>query len=213
MSTEARTLWVGNLSDNIDEDLLYELFVQAGPLENVNVKRGPGNSNQNPFAFVTFRHDASVGYAIALFDGISLYGRVLNMKQRHGVTPDYKYRDIMESYLQEMHHSRGRQQQQQQQPLMNYGNQLEQQGIHYAMIQQQMMMIKQQQHYDSGGNNGGTRGGFRRDQRDGGQARDNLRGIHGGHSHDRYERSSGSRRQQHHGAHHGSKHHHHNHSR
>lgn len=63
------------------------------------MKRAPGNSNQNPFAFVTFRHDASVGYAIALFDGISLYGRVLNMKQRHGVTPDYKYRDIMESYV------------------------------------------------------------------------------------------------------------------
>lgn len=33
MSTEARTLWVGNLSDNIDEDLLYELFVQVNSSE------------------------------------------------------------------------------------------------------------------------------------------------------------------------------------
>ena len=29
MGDEDRTLWVGNLSENVDEDLLYELFLQV----------------------------------------------------------------------------------------------------------------------------------------------------------------------------------------
>ncbi|OQR68131.1 hypothetical protein BIW11_02073 [Tropilaelaps mercedesae] len=231
MGSDSRTLWVGNLSDNVDEDLLYELFIQAGPLENVNVKKCPPNGGQNPFAFVTFRHEISVGYAIALFEGISLYGRSLNMKQRHGVTPDYKYRDMMESYLRELHHSRGRlqwdnqsqgyassvvdlrsqqqqqQQQQQQLPLINYGTQLDQYGMRY-MAQQQLMVTQQQQHYDIGSNAGGgnegargRQGGFRREQRDVGQQRDS-RSSHG-HAHERHEKSGASRR------YHGSKHHYH----
>ena len=34
-----RTLWCGSLSDKVDDRILYELFLNAGPLEKVTIPR------------------------------------------------------------------------------------------------------------------------------------------------------------------------------
>ncbi|XP_003747900.1 uncharacterized RNA-binding protein C25G10.01 [Galendromus occidentalis] len=102
MGDEDRTLWVGNLSENVDEDLLYELFLQAGPLQTVTVKK-PANG-QNPFGFVTYQHEESVAYAIVLFEGTTLFGRVLNMRER-SANPDGKYKRLMADYLRDRERS------------------------------------------------------------------------------------------------------------
>ena len=75
-----RTIYVGNLVENVTEEILFELFLQAGPLVNVVIKR-PRNSN-NKFAFVIFKHSQSVPYAIELFRDTKLYGRVLSIRAR-----------------------------------------------------------------------------------------------------------------------------------
>lgn len=78
---EARTLYCGNIDEQMDEELLYELFVQAGPLEKISMPRdrfrgGPG------YAFITFKHECSVPYAVELFDDTTLFGRTPKLRSR-----------------------------------------------------------------------------------------------------------------------------------
>ena len=56
-------LWAGNLEDKVTEELLYELFLQAGPLDYV---KKPKEKN---FAFICYKHKDSVKYAMKLFEG------------------------------------------------------------------------------------------------------------------------------------------------
>nr|XP_055030421.1 RNA-binding protein 7 [Misgurnus anguillicaudatus] len=78
-----RTLFVGNLDPQVTEELIFELFVQAGPLTKVKIpKDNDGKSKQ--FAFVNFKHEISVPYALHLLNGIRLFGRQLNIQFRSG---------------------------------------------------------------------------------------------------------------------------------
>ncbi|XP_050294086.1 RNA-binding protein 7 [Anthonomus grandis grandis] len=79
---DARTVWVGNLADQVNEELLYELFLQAGPIERVKIPTDRGR--QSNFGFVTFKHEASVPYTLELLKGVQLFERVLNIKPRNG---------------------------------------------------------------------------------------------------------------------------------
>ncbi|XP_043286500.1 splicing regulator RBM11 isoform X1 [Venturia canescens] len=76
MSRDMRTLWCGNLSNRVTEDILYELFLQAGPLEEVKIPRDR-DSRPRAYGFVTYKHDESVDYALELYKGTSLYGKEL----------------------------------------------------------------------------------------------------------------------------------------
>ncbi|KAK1785345.1 hypothetical protein P4O66_018725 [Electrophorus voltai] len=78
-----RTLFVGNLDPQVTEELLFELFLQAGPLIKVKIpKDNEGKSKQ--FAFVNFKHEVSVPYSMNLLNGIRLFGRQLNIQYRAG---------------------------------------------------------------------------------------------------------------------------------
>ncbi|CAL8078348.1 unnamed protein product [Calicophoron daubneyi] len=74
--TADRTLYLRNITADIKEPLLYELFLQAGPVEDVAIK---GN-----IAFVTFEDEESVLYACSLFEGIKLYGNEIVVRPRAG---------------------------------------------------------------------------------------------------------------------------------
>lgn len=93
-----RTLWCGNLDAKVTEDLLRELFVQAGPVEDVKIPKD-NTGRPRSFAFVTFVHVESVGYTLALMDGITLYGRPVRMQRRPQAAVDNTYVDMMAKYL------------------------------------------------------------------------------------------------------------------
>ncbi|XP_038214866.1 RNA-binding protein 7 [Zerene cesonia] len=76
-----KTLWCGNLSEQVNEEILYELFLQAGPLEKVRIARDRDGRQKN-FAFITFNHEVSVPYAINLFRGTALFNRTLLLQTR-----------------------------------------------------------------------------------------------------------------------------------
>lgn len=78
-----RTLFVGNLDPQVTEELLFELFLQAGPLIKVKIPRD-NDGNSKMFAFVNFKHEVSVPYCMELLSGIRLYGRQLNIKFKTG---------------------------------------------------------------------------------------------------------------------------------
>ncbi|KAM4751975.1 splicing regulator RBM11 isoform 2-T2 [Cyanocitta cristata] len=80
-----QTLLVGNLESRVREEILYELFLQAGPLTKVMIcedKEGKPKS----FGYVCFKHKVSVPYAKALLDGIRLYGRPITVQYWKGTS-------------------------------------------------------------------------------------------------------------------------------
>lgn len=84
MSNEVdRTLWVGNLHEKATEEILYELFLQAGPLEKVKIAKDKEGRQKN-FAFITFEHSCSVPYTIQLLNQTPLYGTPLKIQCRSG---------------------------------------------------------------------------------------------------------------------------------
>ncbi|XP_069745216.1 splicing regulator RBM11-like [Narcine bancroftii] len=78
-----RTIFVGNLDSGAREEILFELFLQAGPLTKVHIARDK-DGRQKTYGFVCFKHTESVPYAITLLNGIRLYGRPLNLQYRSG---------------------------------------------------------------------------------------------------------------------------------
>uniref|UniRef100_A0A6B2EF21 Putative rna-binding protein 7 n=1 Tax=Phlebotomus kandelakii TaxID=1109342 RepID=A0A6B2EF21_9DIPT len=81
MTDESRTLFCGNLSDKVTEELLYELFLQAGPIDEVRIPK------QRSFGFVTYRHEATIPYALNLYSGTRLFGREINVALRSQQSP------------------------------------------------------------------------------------------------------------------------------
>ncbi|XP_076466752.1 uncharacterized protein LOC143297996 [Babylonia areolata] len=99
------TLWVGGLADEVTEDHLYELFLQAGPLEKV-VRPKDKDGTCKKFAFVEFRHAESVPYAIQVMDGVKLFNHHLRLKGRTGSQHDSSRSDSP-STLSHSHSDRG----------------------------------------------------------------------------------------------------------
>ncbi|XP_006823183.1 uncharacterized protein LOC102801539 [Saccoglossus kowalevskii] len=83
-----RTLWVGNLDTKVTEDVLYELFVQAGPLIDVKIAKDKEGNRRN-YAFVEFKHDVSIPYTIQLMNGIRVYDRPLKIQCRPNSKHDF----------------------------------------------------------------------------------------------------------------------------
>ncbi|KAG7200516.1 hypothetical protein KM043_001080 [Ampulex compressa] len=87
MDVDRRTLWCGNLSNRVTEEILYELFLQGGPVQRVSIPKDR-DGRQRSYGFVTYKHDVSVSYALDLFDGTMLFDKPINMKMRNTVDLD-----------------------------------------------------------------------------------------------------------------------------
>ncbi|XP_028646336.1 splicing regulator RBM11-like isoform X2 [Erpetoichthys calabaricus] len=78
-----RTVFVGNLESRVKEEILFELFLQAGPLTRVAIPKDK-DGRQKSYGFVCFKHKEAVPYAIALLNGIHLYGRPIKLHYKFG---------------------------------------------------------------------------------------------------------------------------------
>jgi len=84
MIDERHTLYVGRVHPKVTEEILFELFLQAGPLLKVVLpKKERGETAHKGFAFVEFKHQESLDYAIAVLTGESLYGQQLIIKHKN----------------------------------------------------------------------------------------------------------------------------------
>jgi len=84
MIDERHTLYVGRVHPKVTEEILFELFLQAGPLRKVVLpKKERGETAHKGFAFVEFKHQESLDYAIAVLTGASLYGQQLVIKHKN----------------------------------------------------------------------------------------------------------------------------------
>jgi len=77
------TLFVGNLNEKVTEELLFELFLQAGPIKNVCIPKDRATGKQRNYGFVTFKHKVSVKYSIDLLNGIRMFEKSLSLNVKH----------------------------------------------------------------------------------------------------------------------------------
>ncbi|OWK17972.1 RBM7 [Cervus elaphus hippelaphus] len=93
-----RTLFVGNLETKVTEELLFELFHQAGPVIKVKIPKDK-DGKPKQFAFVNFKHEVSVPYAMNLLNGIKLFGRPIKIQFR---SENFQRQAVMNSVLRQM---------------------------------------------------------------------------------------------------------------
>ncbi|XP_044525513.1 RNA-binding protein 7 isoform X2 [Gracilinanus agilis] len=92
-----RTLFVGNLDSKVTEELLFELFHQAGPVIKVKIPKDK-DGKPKQFAFVNFKHEESVPYGMNLLNGIKLFGRPIKIQFRSGSS--HASQEVSSSYSQ-----------------------------------------------------------------------------------------------------------------
>uniref|UniRef100_A0A3Q2NR55 RRM domain-containing protein n=1 Tax=Fundulus heteroclitus TaxID=8078 RepID=A0A3Q2NR55_FUNHE len=78
-----RTLFIRNLDTRVTEELLFELFLQAGPLVRTKIPKD-FDGKQKTFGFAVYKHEVSVPYAMQLLNGTSLYGKSIQVQFRTG---------------------------------------------------------------------------------------------------------------------------------
>lgn len=79
---QLRTLWCGGVAEKVDEEILYELFLNAGPLERVTIPRDKETKKQRNFAFVLFQHAESTRYAFDMLQGTKLFGQPIRLQNK-----------------------------------------------------------------------------------------------------------------------------------
>ncbi|CAJ1065870.1 RNA-binding protein 7 [Xyrichtys novacula] len=78
-----RTLFIRNLDQRVTEELLFELFLQAGPLIKTKIPKD-SDGKQKTFGFAVYKHEVSAPYAVQLLNGTNLFGRCLHVQFRSG---------------------------------------------------------------------------------------------------------------------------------
>ncbi|CAG9834136.1 unnamed protein product [Diabrotica balteata] len=75
------TIYVGGLDDKVSESLLWELFVQAGPLVNVHMPKDRVTTMHQGYGFVEFMGEEDADYAIKIMNMIKLYGKPIRVNK------------------------------------------------------------------------------------------------------------------------------------
>jgi len=75
------TVWVGGLDAEVDEDLLWELMLQAGPLSSVNMRRDKITGEHSGYAFVEFASEQDADYAMKIMNMVRVFGKSLKINK------------------------------------------------------------------------------------------------------------------------------------
>lgn len=74
-------LYVGNLSYNVTENDLQDLFAQYGPVTEVNLMLDRMSGRPRGFAFVTMETKEAADAAVAALNGKDMQGRALTVNE------------------------------------------------------------------------------------------------------------------------------------
>ena len=75
------TVYVGNLDSKVDEELLWELSIQCGPVSNVSLPRDRVTGCHQGFAFVEYKSTDDADYAIRILNMVRLFGKPLRLNK------------------------------------------------------------------------------------------------------------------------------------
>ncbi|CEL95005.1 unnamed protein product [Vitrella brassicaformis CCMP3155] len=71
------TAYCGNLDPRVDEETLWELFIQCGPVKNVHIPRDKVTGGHSGYGFVEFHSEEDCDYAIKIMNMVKLYTKPL----------------------------------------------------------------------------------------------------------------------------------------
>ncbi|KAF4519289.1 hypothetical protein B566_EDAN002179 [Ephemera danica] len=75
------TIYVGGLDEKVSEALLWELFVQSGPVVNVHMPKDRVTQMHQGYGFVEFMGEEDADYAIKIMNMIKLYGKPIRVNK------------------------------------------------------------------------------------------------------------------------------------
>lgn len=75
------TIYVGGLDEKVNESILSELFVQAGPVANVHMPKDRVTNLHQSYGFVEFVSEEDADYAIKIMNMIKLYGKPIRVNK------------------------------------------------------------------------------------------------------------------------------------
>ncbi|CAB4059990.1 SF3B4 [Lepeophtheirus salmonis] len=75
------TIYVGGLDEKVTDSLLWELFVQAGPVVNVHTPRDRVTMVHQGYGFVEFLTEEDADYSIKIMNMIKLYGKPIRVNK------------------------------------------------------------------------------------------------------------------------------------
>ena len=75
------TVWIGGLDENVNEALLWELMIQAGPVVSVNIPRDKITREHSGYAFCEFASEEDADYAMKIMNMVRLYGKSLKINK------------------------------------------------------------------------------------------------------------------------------------
>lgn len=75
------TCYVGNLDENVTDAIVWELFLQCGPVSSVHLPKDRVSMSHQGFGFVEFFTEADADYAIKIMNQVKLYGKPIRVNK------------------------------------------------------------------------------------------------------------------------------------
>ncbi|KAJ4459981.1 putative Splicing factor 3B subunit 4 [Paratrimastix pyriformis] len=75
------TVYVGDLDPKVTDSLLWEIFVQAGPVVNVHMPKDKLTMQHSGYGFVEFRSEEDADYAIKVMNMVKVYGKPMRVNK------------------------------------------------------------------------------------------------------------------------------------
>lgn len=75
------TIYVGGLDEKVTEAILWELFVNAGPVTSVNMPKDRITGTHQGFGFIEFMSEEDADYAIKIMNMIKLFGKPIKVNK------------------------------------------------------------------------------------------------------------------------------------
>ena len=75
------TIYIGNLDQKVTDDIVWELFIQCGPVVNVHIPKDKISGEHQGYGFVEFKSEEDADYAIKIMHMIKLYGKPIKVNK------------------------------------------------------------------------------------------------------------------------------------
>lgn len=82
------TIFVSDLTQNVTEDILWELFLQMGPVVSVQIPKDKEKDVKNGYAFVEMATEEDARYAVQILNGIPLFSSPMKVTTSNAIKED-----------------------------------------------------------------------------------------------------------------------------
>ncbi|KAL0480798.1 splicing factor 3B subunit 4 [Acrasis kona] len=85
------TCYVGNIDQQVNDEILWELFLQIGPIANVYIPKDRITNTHSGYGFIEFKSEQDADYAIKVMNMVKLFGKPIKVNK---ASQDKKVLDV-----------------------------------------------------------------------------------------------------------------------